>query len=330
VKFRSLRARLIAGTVGWTLGLLFAGMLVILVILHFHPRMALFLHNSFLFFMGAVLIGAGVSVIRRGLSPFTTLRERLAAVRAGTIPRLDGEYPSEVEPLVADLNTLLDERDRRVASAVAKAGDLAHGLKTPLAILLQDIERAEASGQRELAASMREQVQRMRRQIESHLAQARATARGALGARASVGDAAQAIARAMERLYAERALAITIDVGSDVTVRVPAEDLEEMIGNLVDNACKWAHSRVTVTATAAGDRIVVDVDDDGAGIDASMQEAVLGRGVRADQRAPGSGLGLAIVRDLADAYGGTIALERSPAGGLRARLTLPAVSGGAD
>jgi signal transduction histidine kinase len=128
----------------------------------------------------------------------------------------------------------------------------------------------------------------------------------------------------MERLYAERALTFVVDAAPDLAVRVPPEDLEEMIGNLLDNACKWARSRVTVAATLDGSRAVIDVDDDGKGLDPALWEQMLQRGVRADEAAPGSGLGLAIVRDLAEAYGGTIALARSPIGGMRARLTLPA------
>jgi signal transduction histidine kinase len=206
-------------------------------------------------------------------------------------------------------------------------------LKTPLAILMQEIDRARASGQSEFAATLCEQVDRMRRQIDSHLAQARANAGGALGARASVADATQALVRAMERLYIERHLTFTIDVPREVIVRVPAEDLEEMLGNLLENACKWARSRVHVSVASgeadlqvglpAAGEITIAVDDDGAGLEPSLRQTVLQRGVRADETAPGSGLGLAIVRDLADAYGGTITLDESPHGGLRARLTLP-------
>ena len=130
----------------------------------------------------------------------------------------------------------------------------------------------------------------------------------------------------MQRLYTERGLVVAVDVPAEVVVRVPAEDLEEMLGNLLDNACKWAKSRVAVSATVDGARVVIDVDDDGAGLPASMREQVLQRGVRADQTTPGSGLGLAIARDLAEAYGGSVALERSPQGGVRARLVLPAQS----
>jgi signal transduction histidine kinase len=282
------------------------------------------LHLAFPIAAGLMFIGFGVLVVRRGLSPFRTMRERLADVRHGRSARLEGDYPSEVEPLVDDLNALLDERERRVARAVAKAGDLAHGLKTPLAVLAQEIERADAGGQHELAECMRQQVTRMRRQIDSHLAQARVNAAGVdAHAQANVADAARALARTMERLLATRVPAIEVAVPADHAVRVALEDLEEMLGNLLDNACKWARSRVLVSTSAAdGNRLVIDVDDDGPGLDASLHEQVLRRGVRADEATPGSGLGLSIVRDLAEAYDGSIVLMRSPLGGLRAQLTL--------
>jgi signal transduction histidine kinase len=323
VKPRSLYGRLVLGTVVWVVGLLAVALVVGMTYMTFHPRSALFIHYSFLFIFGVVLVTAGVSVIRRGLSPFVVLRDRLEDVRAGRASRVEGEYPTEVEPLVEGLNLLLEDRERRVTQAVAKAGDLAHGLKTPLAILMQEIERASAAGHVEFAGTLREQLERMRRQIDSNLSQARATAGGTIGARAIVADAADAIVRAMRRLHAERKLAMVVDVAADLAVRVPREDLEELLGNLIDNACKWSHSCVTVTAAANDDRVVIDVDDDGAGLDEGVRERVLQRGVRADETAPGSGLGLAIVRDLAQAYGGSVTLDKSPAGGLRARLTLP-------
>jgi signal transduction histidine kinase len=323
VKPRSLYGRLVLGTVVWVVGLLAVALVVGMTYMTFHPRSALFIHYSFLVVFGVVLVTAGVSVIRRGLSPFVVLRDRLEDVRAGRASRVEGEYPTEVEPLVEGLNLLLADRERRVAQAVAKAGDLAHGLKTPLAILMQEIDRASAAGQVEFAATLREQVERMRRQIDSNLAQARATAGGTMGARASVRDAADALVRAMRRLYVERNLSVAVDVAAELVVRVPREDLEELLGNLIDNACKWSRTQVAVSAHAEDHSIVIDVDDDGAGLDEGMRERVLQRGVRADETAPGSGLGLAIVRDLAQAYGGSVALARSPAGGLRARLTLP-------
>jgi signal transduction histidine kinase len=325
VKLRSLHSRLAAGVAIWTLTILVAILLIGHLAAVRHPAQVWLLHDSLLTISGVVLVTAGVSVIRRGLSPFRLLRERLAAVREGRSPRLEGEYPTEVVPLVDDLNGLLEEREHRVARAVAKAGDLAHGLKTPLAVLAKDIDSADGAGQHDLAASMRRQVERMRRQIDWHLAQARATAAGpASGARANIGECARGLARALEHLYADRALVIAVDAPADAAARVPVEDLEEMLGNLLDNACKWARSRVSVTAALETSRIVIHVDDDGAGLDPAMRDRVLRRGVRGDEGAPGSGLGLAIVRELAEAYDGAVALDRSPDGGVRARLTLPA------
>jgi signal transduction histidine kinase len=325
VKLRSLRARLIAGVTIWTIVILTVlGCVAFALVAHF-PRSTWLIHNSMVTMSGVIIVTAGVLVIRRGLSPFRMLRERLSDVRDGRSARLSGDYPTEVVPLVDDLNSLLEERERRVARAVAKAGDLAHGLKTPLAVLAKDIDHAQAAGQDDLAASMRLQVERMRRQIDWHLAQARATAAGARsGARANIGDCARALARTLEHLYGDRALAITVDAPPDATAPVPVEDLEEMLGNLLDNACKWTTSRISITAAVHASGIVIDVDDDGAGLDPAMRDQVLRRGVRVDEAAPGSGLGLAIVCELAEAYGGSVALDRSSYGGVRARLTLPA------
>jgi signal transduction histidine kinase len=318
---RSLRSRLLSFLLVW--GALLTGILVTAGAMHLSLLSRWRLHFVFPVVGLLLFIAFAVVVVRRGLSPFRIMRQRLADVREGRSARLDGEYPSEVEPLVDDLNALLDERDRRVGRAVAKAGDLAHGLKTPLAVLAHDIERADAAGQPELAESMRQQVKRMRRHIESHLAQARVTAAAAPpNARANVAEAAQALVRTMERIYAERALTFDVVLPPAVAVHAAVEDLEEMLGNLLDNACKWARSRVSLSAGLDGDRVAIDVDDDGPGLDAALCEQVLQRGVRADEAAPGFGLGLPIVRDLADAYGGSVVLERSRLGGLRARLML--------
>jgi len=165
----------------------------------------------------------------------------------------------------------------------------------------------------------------MRRQIDYHLAHARAAASSATaGARASLADAAAGLKRALDRLHADRGLVLAVDIPAGLDVRVQHQDLDEMLGNLLDNACQWARSRVTVRASLDGSLVVIMVDDDGPGLAPAMRETVLQRGVRADQAAPGSGLGLAIVRDVAAVYGGSIALDVSPDGGLRAVLRLPA------
>jgi signal transduction histidine kinase len=164
----------------------------------------------------------------------------------------------------------------------------------------------------------------MRRQIEYHLAHARAAASAATpSARSSVAESADSLARTLRRLYASRGLTIDTAVAPDHTVRCQRQDLDEMLGNLLDNACKWARARVIVGAQASNEQIVVTVDDDGPGIEPAMREAVLQRGVRADEASPGSGFGLAIVRELAEVYGGSVSLSASPSGGLRAALQVP-------
>jgi signal transduction histidine kinase len=292
---------------------------------HRFPSWVSLLHRSMLTVVALILIAAGLNQLRRGLLPLNQLRARLLDVRKGTERRLKGVYPTEVQPLVDDLNALLSDRELRVEKAAAKAGDLAHGLKTPLAILAQEAERAEAAGQHELATAIAQQVGRMRRQVDYHLAQARAVALGRAGhVRAAVHASAEGLARTLERLYADRQRTIQLEVSPEHLVRVAREDLDEMLGNLIDNACKWTRSRVVVTSSRHGANVVIDVDDDGPGLDPSMREAVLQRGVRADEASPGSGLGLAIARELARLYGGSIRLDGSPLGGLRARLELPA------
>jgi signal transduction histidine kinase len=266
----------------------------------------------------------GFLQVRRGLSPINQLRNRVVAVNEGVDTLVGGRYPAEVQPLVDELNALLEDRERRIARAAAKAGDLAHGLKTPLAVLAHDAEQVRTSGHEQLAADIDQQIDRMRRQVDYHLAHARSAASAASpAARASIAASAEGIARVLRRLHAEDGVRIEIDAPASKAFRGQREDLDEMLGNLLDNACKWARARVKLTCSQEGGQIVILVDDDGPGIEPSMREAILRRGVRADEAAPGSGLGLAIVRDLAEVYRGSIALEASSMGGLCARLTLP-------
>jgi signal transduction histidine kinase len=327
---RSLRSRLLLGALFWTIGLFVGAVLIMtLIIMRYavFPRImhgTAYTHATLFSTITIICMVVGFVHFRKGISPMQALRSRLGGVREGRERRVEGRYPSEVQPLVDDLNALLDHRERTIARAIAKAGDLAHGLKTPLAVLAQEAERAESAGQLDVADAIRQQVDRMRRQIDYHLAQARAAASGAApGASCAVIASSEALARTLRRLYADRPLAIDQSVPPEHAVRCQREDLDEMLGNLLDNACKWARSRVSIESAQVDGRIVVTVDDDGPGIPAAMREAVLQRGVRADEAAPGTGLGLAIVRDLAELYGGSIALADSPLGGLRASLKLP-------
>jgi len=322
----SFRFSVMLGAFLWTLGLIPIGHLVFIAV---HGRRATLTMiavgdwSSFAF--AAFCLVAGIILIRSGLRPFSRLRQQLSGVRDGSASRIQGAFPSEVQPLVNDLNALLEDRERIVERALAKAGDLAHGLKTPLAVLAQEADRAETTGDEESAATIGQQVERMRRQIEYHLAHARAAGAGNVpGARCAVAPSVEGLVRTLERIYAGRHLRIDVDVSPEHFIRGQREDLDEMLGNLLDNACKWARSCVPVQSIQEGDTIVLIVDDDGPGLDVSMRNAVLQRGVRADEAAPGSGLGLAIVRELVDLYKGTISLEDSPLGGLRALLRLPA------
>lgn len=326
---KSLRRYVIVGALLWTVGLMSAWAVAITL----NPAMFFSIrivhsHSHFMGFLALVALVTGFTVVRAGFSPFTELRRRLADVERGTERQLLGDYPAEIQPLVSDLNALLAHRDDAVRRAIAKAGDLAHGLKTPLAVMSQEAERAAAAGHADLAAVLAEQVERMRRQIEYHLAHARAAAGSSSGARCAVGGSARPLARTLLRLHAERGLTIDVLVPDDHVVRCQREDLDEMLGSLLDNACKWGKSRVVVSShllPPKGGNYMVEttVDDDGPGIAPGLRDAVLQRGVRADEAAPGSGFGLAIVRELAELYGGSIALDGSPAGGLRARLRLP-------
>lgn len=324
IRLRSLKARFIIGSVLWTLGLLGASHLAFVYLTRYVPHILVIQHWTVFGMLAVVFMLGGLTQVRRGLSPINDLRRRLAALRQGRAKRLDGDYPSEVQPLIDDLNALLEHREEAVRRAQGKAGDLAHGLKTPLAVLAQDAAQAERAGLTDLAASIRREVEGMRRQVESHLAQARAAASAASpGARCLVSASADPLVRTLERLHAGRNLVVCVDAPRNLAAAVERQDLDEMLGNLLDNACKWADRRVTLCATDGDGQVLVAVEDDGEGLPEAMWMEVLRRGVRADQSAPGSGLGLGIVRDLAEVYGGTITLSRASLGGLRAELRLP-------
>jgi signal transduction histidine kinase len=320
---RSLRSRLILASLLWTSGLLFCMHMFSLLLIHVVPAPR-GVHSIAAILVALVLMAAGFLAASRSFIPFRRLRERLTAVRMGYDHRVHGEYPSEVQPLIDELNALLENREKAVKRAFATAGDLAHGLKTPLALLAQEADRAAAAGSREFADSITQQVERMSRQINYHLARARAAASGTAGAAPClVAPCADALARTLLKLHGGRALDISSSIAADLFVRVEREDLDEILGNLLDNACKWARFRIAFGASQIGAMVVLTLDDDGPGLPRALRTVVLERGVRMDEAAPGSGLGLAIVRDLCEIYGGSVALDDSPLGGLRARVSLP-------
>ena len=278
-----------------------------------------------------LLLGAAAwAQVAVGLAPLRALQRALHAVHEGRTPRLDGRFPAEVQPLVDDFNRVLDRNAEVVARARTQAGNLAHAIKTPLAALSQAAASARSPADRELAALVSEQVALARRHVDWHLARARAAAaHGLPGARTPVRPAIDGLLRVMQRVHAERALDVVMEGPADgLHFAGEAQDLQEMAGNLIDNACKWARRQVRVVvqpATADGARpLCIVVDDDGPGIAADRRTAVLARGARLDESVPGSGLGLAIVHELATLYGGRLHLDVSPLGGLRAELLLPA------
>lgn len=326
---RSVRWALLSGSALWTAGLFVVAGIVITELFQRYPQFpgifhGLFTHLAASIVVAVVCMAAGLVQVRRALSALARLRRELAFVHAGREARVTGRFPSEVQPLVDDLNAMLDHREQTVRRALSRAGDLAHGLKTPLAVMARHAEQGEAELGTERATALRHQVDRMRRQIDYHLVHARAAASGAiLGASCTVADAVSPLTRTLDQLYADRGLAIRSDVTGHQVVRVQREDLDEMLGNLMDNACKWGRSQVRVSSRTRAGMIEIDVEDDGPGVPPALRAAVLRRGVRADEAAPGSGLGLAIVADLVDLYGGGVVLDTSGLGGTRARLTLP-------
>lgn len=272
------------------------------------------------------LVTAAFLQVWLGLRPLGRVRAALGEVRRGTAARLPDDAPSEVQPLVHDLNALLEANHEMIRRARSQAGNLAHGLKTPLAILVDEGDRLRERGDHEASETILTQCNRMRRQIDYQIARARAAAsRSAPGAVADVAPNLDAIMSAMRRLHERRGVAFELEAEAHLLAAVDAQDLGEMVANLVDNAGKWARGRVVVRAATGHDQeIRITVDDDGPGLPAEAYDVVFNVGEKFDEQAPGSGLGLAIVRDLAILYGGRVWLEASPAGGLRAILELPA------
>lgn len=265
--------------------------------------------------------------VRFGLSPLKRISESLAAIRSGRAERLQGVFPVEIAPLARETNALIDANREIVERARTHVGNLAHALKTPLSVLVNE---AAARADDPLAQKVREQTDIMRDQVARQLERARLAARSTVvGALIDVSPVVTALARTMEKLHRDRDIAIAVDVPEQARFSGEQHDLEEMIGNLVDNACKWAQSRVAVEVVAdrfEGDgkpRVRIIVDDDGPGLSPSEREQVALRGRRLDESKPGSGLGLSIVVELAGLYGGVLTLGTAPIGGLRAELALP-------
>jgi signal transduction histidine kinase len=257
-----------------------------------------------------------------GLWPLRRVKRAIAAIRSGMQSRIEERLPREIEPLTAELNALLEHNELQAEEARRHAGNLAHALKTPLTV----ITNAATAHAPDLADTVIREATTMRRQVDHHLARARAIGRrSSAQARAPVWESLEAVERAVSRMYEN----VTVDLAGDkhAIVRVERQDLDEMLGNLIENAAKYGNGRVFVTVKTSIDCVEIEVEDDGRGIPEALRESIFDRGARLDTGKPGTGLGLAIVRDVAEIYEGSISLEESEdLGGLLARLKLP-VSG---
>ncbi|MCC7485823.1 MAG: sensor histidine kinase [Burkholderiales bacterium] len=285
---------------------------------------------SGMLWLALAVLGLGLMIVAIiqvlvGLAPLRRLRVALGAVRAGTAKQLAGDFPLEVAPLVGEFNAVLAQNADIVARARTQSGNLAHALKTPLSVL----SNAVVGREDELARLIADQVGTVKRQVDYHLSRARAAAAAQVpGVSTPVLPVLEGLARVMRRVHAERRLELVVRRPAAPPVfRGEAQDLHEMLGNLLDNACKWAARRVEVQVAPVRETVVITLDDDGKGIAPEQRNTVLRRGARADEQVPGSGLGLAIADDLARSYGGEIELADSPLGGLRVTLTLPAAAG---
>ncbi|GFO83627.1 ATP-binding protein [Methyloceanibacter sp.] len=277
--------------------------------------------------LALVILGAGLTVatffqVRFGLLPLRAIRHDLAAIRSGDAEKLEGELPDEIKPLQTELNALIQSNRDVVERARTHVGNLAHALKTPLSVISNEARSHGGA----LSDKVVEQAEIMRTQITHHLDRARVAARsGVIGGVTEVEPTLMALKRALDRIYDDKGIVLTVSVGPGLKFQGEKQDFEEMTGNLIDNACKWAKGAVAVAAQRSGDgEIVVTVDDDGPGLTKAERERAVKRGQRLDESKPGSGLGLSIVADLAHLYKGRFELEKGPKGGLCARLTLPA------
>ncbi len=276
--------------------------------------------------MSLLAIGLVLAImmqVKTGLRPLFELRDRVADIREGRASSVKGQYPKEIKPLAEELNTLIAHNREVVEYARTHVGNLAHALKTPLAVLVN-----EAKGRKKIDTDIVvRQSEIMSKQVDHHLRRARAASRGqSIGASTKVDEIINSLVRTLGLIYRDRDIEFKIDMKDGLNFRGEKRDLEEMTGNLLDNACKWARRQVHVIVDKDKnntDRISIIIDDDGKGMSEDQYELVLQRGTRLDETTPGTGFGLSIVNDLAKAYRGDLTLSRSPLGGLRAYLSIP-------
>jgi len=269
--------------------------------------------------LALALIAAIVLQVRLGLRPLNRLRQSLADVRSGKIDRVPGNQPEEVRPLVEEMNALIDQNAAGLERARRHVANLAHGLKTPLATL----SVMAASDSRDPAA-LQALSEQMERRIRHHLARARVAAlTGPLRPRTPIRSRIVDLCETMEKIYRERGVVSVIDVPEGLFVACEPQDFDEIAGNLIDNAFKWATRRVAVSSSTVSGTVSIAIEDDGSGLTAEQQTLVLQPGKRLDEATSGFGFGLSIASELAELYAGSLKVEKAGAGGLRVTTTLP-------
>ncbi len=266
------------------------------------------------------LIAASYAQVAIGLRPLAVVRKRLASIREGNIHRLGETFPDEIRPLAAEVDALLEARDSQIEMARARAGDLAHGLKTPLQVLVGDVERLRTKGEASIAAEIEQVATAMRRHVDRELARAR-MASGGPDARARIAEVVDRVVAVVARTPAGARVEWSVDIPTDMVARIDPDDFAEAIGNLVENAARHARSRVSIQAREAAGLMTLMVVDDGPGIPPERLEQALLRGGQLDTSGDGAGLGLSIVSDIAEAWGGGLEL-RNGTSGLEARFSV--------
>ncbi|WMS41709.1 ATP-binding protein [Acuticoccus sp. MNP-M23] len=288
----------------------------------FAARLAIFLG-----IFAAILVAITFIQWRVSLRPLHSLRREIEAVQDGAAARVGTEYPREIAPMAEALNTLIDTNRATLERARRHVGNLAHALKTPLSVMMNDA----ASDTTPLARSVREQTQIMQRQLRYYLERAQMAAKERMiGASTDVESALERLYRAMSRLGERRGIDVSLEISEPLKFAGERQDFEEIVGNLVDNGLKWAKERVLIAVVPAKTTLMgranmmrVTIEDDGPGLTVEQRRRAMARGQRLDQSKPGSGLGLSIVSELVELYGGTLDLESSPLGGLKVVITLP-------
>jgi signal transduction histidine kinase len=279
--------------------------------------------------LGAGLLAAILAQVRFALRPLVEMQHRLNDIRSGKIELLHDDFPQEIQPVADELNLLVQSNFEIIDRARMQVGNLAHALKTPISVLTNEARDSKGP----LATKVKEQIDVMRDQVNLYLDRARRAARAqTIGASTDVEPVLQSLARTLQRINRDRNLSIKVEAPPTLRFRGERQDFEEMVGNLMDNACKWAKSSIEVRAAITTNGVedgrqwmVITVDDDGPGIPPEKRSEALKRGQRLDESKPGSGLGMSIILETAGMYAGKVELAKADLGGLRVNLTLPGI-----